>query len=288
VCHRKQQVIRVLVVALALAGALLVPSDATTEELEITYLANEGFLLRAGQTAVLIDALFGEGLRGYGVLGAEDRREVEQGLPPFHGVDLVLASHYHRDHFNKEAVSRFMEANPSAEFLSTEQAVGELLEATPALTSRARGVYPAEGTVQTAIINGIKLRIFNLHHGRGRSEIQNLGLLVELCGLTVLHVGDTEASARDFRIAGLQNLRPDVALLPSWHLRPGQTEGTRKIIRPRQVVAMHLPDSDAPANYFWGGLDSQQKLIDAVQGEFPGSFVPLKAGASISVSCKTP
>jgi L-ascorbate metabolism protein UlaG (beta-lactamase superfamily) len=112
--------------------------------------------------------------------------------------------------------------------------------------------------------------------------------MVAICGTTVLHVGDTEATARDFRIAGLQNLRPDVALLPSWHLRPGQTDGTLKVIKPRKVVAMHLPESDAPANYFWGGLDSQQKLVDAVRNQFPEAFIPLESGDSTTIACDSP
>ena len=36
-------------------------ADTTAKPLEVSYIANEGFLLQSGEKKVLIDALFGEG-----------------------------------------------------------------------------------------------------------------------------------------------------------------------------------------------------------------------------------
>ena len=46
----------------------------------------------------------------------------------FAGVDLILASHFHGDHFDAASVARHLRANPEAVFLSTNQAVAELCE----------------------------------------------------------------------------------------------------------------------------------------------------------------
>ncbi|MFQ5351382.1 MAG: MBL fold metallo-hydrolase, partial [Thermoanaerobaculia bacterium] len=89
-------------------------------EVQVIYLANEGFLLEAGETKVLVDALFGEGLRGYPVVPAPIRAELEGARGRFAGVDLILASHFHGDHFDAAAVARHLRANPGAVFLSTD------------------------------------------------------------------------------------------------------------------------------------------------------------------------
>jgi L-ascorbate metabolism protein UlaG (beta-lactamase superfamily) len=285
VCHQTPT-LRSVVSGLFLATFLMgVPLDAS-EDLEIVYLANEGFLLRAGDTVVLVDALFGEGIRGYSVVPADVRAELENGAPPYDGVDLVLASHHHRDHFNARSVATLMATNSTTSFVSSEQAASDLLDLAPELAQRVHGIYPREGTFEARSSNGVAVRIFNLHHGRGRPLVQNLGLLIEICGTTVLHVGDTEADAADLRSAGLQDLKPDVALMPSWHLRTdGQIEGIRQVIKPRQIVAMHLPTRDAPPNYFWGALRSHQALVKAIQSELPGTFVPLATGDGITLPC---
>lgn len=271
----------------ALWLAISLPTVASERSLEIVYLANEGFLLRSGETAVLIDAVFGDGLFGYDVLPAEERRRLEAARPPYEDIDLALASHVHGDHLNVVSMARFLAASPETLFLSTEDAARKLRAHDSRAEERVRGLLPAEGRSTQLEFGDVRLTIYNLHHGRGRPAIQNLGLLIELCGLTVLHVGDTEASAAEMRTAGLQDLAPDVALLPSWYLRPGRwLEATTEVIRPRRAVAMHLPTDEAPSTYFWGGLDSRVALADAIRKGFPQAFVPLRTGASIELACR--
>ncbi len=85
---------RLCLVALTVLVASPLPA-----ELEITYVANEGFLLAGGGKKVLIDALFDGGIAGYPTIPDELRPSLEQARPPFDGVDLVLATHFHGDHF---------------------------------------------------------------------------------------------------------------------------------------------------------------------------------------------
>ncbi len=285
---RRPPAAAVLLVSAVLAGGSGSRGDDT---LEITYLANEGFLLSHGETRVLVDGLFGKGLDGYPVLAPDRRRDLEAGRPPFDGIDLVLASHSHGDHFDASAVARFLAANPEATFVSTQDAVDRLLKATddPDVVRRAFGYLPPEGETVVHKTEGIDLTIFNLHHGRGRPDIQNLGLLVDLCGVGLLHVGDTEADADDFRAAGFSEVRPDVALLPSWLLRPSRwSDVAPQVLRPRQIVAMHLPTRDAPPSYFYGGTGNLEGLVATIRERYPEAWIPLATGDSHPVACADP
>lgn len=176
-----------------------------TPAAEITYLANEGFLLAGGGEKVLVDALFGDGLAGYAVVPAELRSKLEAAQPPFDGVDLVLATHFHDDHFDPRAVGRFLAAAPQARFVSTPQAVERLrteYDGFEGIAPRVRAVLPAEGDAERLESDGVALTVYNLHHGRGR-PIENLGFLVEVGGARLLHVGDTMVDAEELAVLDL-------------------------------------------------------------------------------------
>jgi hypothetical protein len=60
--------------------------------LDVTFVANEGVLIRTPQSRVLIDAIFGSGLESYGAAPPAMRTALEKARPPFDEVDLVLAT----------------------------------------------------------------------------------------------------------------------------------------------------------------------------------------------------
>lgn len=123
----------------------IVPVKSGT--LEVTYLANEGFMIAGGGKKILIDALFREGVGGYAVLSTATRALLEQACSPFDGVEAVFATHFHADHFDAEAVLAHLKNNPQAFFFSTNQAADKL-RATgqfDAVKTRLVATLPKEG-----------------------------------------------------------------------------------------------------------------------------------------------
>lgn len=98
-----------------IAGALASVSAQSSGPIELTYIANEGFLITGGGKKVLVDALLREGIpESYLRPAPETLKKMEASQPPFDGVDLVLATHFHRDHFNAGSVAAHLRANPRA------------------------------------------------------------------------------------------------------------------------------------------------------------------------------
>ena len=265
------------------------PQTSAPSAFEIRYLANEGFLLEAGGRRVLIDGLFGAGLSGYPAVPPEVRSEIERGAGEWGGIHVALATHFHGDHFDPAAVGRFLEANPRAIFVSTPQAIARLNESLAtqgavsgrsrlSLLTRIRQPLPAEGTVQTLELNGVKLEALNLHHGRRTPPVENLGFVVTIGDRRFLHFGDTEAKIEDFE-PYLDLLHdPDLAILPFWFLSSDwRAEMVRERIRPRAIVVGHLPSPDAPASHFgrWGNY---QELTRLIAGSFPEARIPVSTG----------
>lgn len=251
---------RVTLAALSLSAVAVV--GAPREPLEVTYLANEGFLLEAGGRRVLVDGLFGEGIAGYPAAPADERRRLEAGERPWQNIDLALATHHHGDHFDPQSVASFLAAHPEARFLSTEQAIERLhgvLAASDARLERARAVVPGEGEVEVVRAGGVTVELLLLHHGR-EQPIQNLGFVIELGAFRVLHVGDTEAVWSDFAPYAKRLEEIDVALVPVWFLTVGQHSAVLERIAPRTIIAMHLPAPDAPPDYFWPDRSYREHL----------------------------
>lgn len=255
----------------------------TPQGVEVTYLGNEGFLLQAGETGVLIDALFGDGIPGYQVVPAELREALEAGRPPFGKVDLVLATHEHGDHFDPAAVRRFLTANPRAVFLSTPQAVERLRAEGESLGDRVRAILPPPDRPETVQVAGVQVRVFSLHHGQERPT-QNLAFLVELAGFKIFHVGDTEVEAAEIAPLSLAEAEIDLALLPPWTL--AQVDLVRDGIQPRRLGLMHVPARDAPLSYF-GTPGSVEGLVGALRSIYPELLAFLEPGETATIGTET-
>lgn len=241
-----------------------------TETLEVTYLANEGFMLAGGGRKVLIDALFGEGLKGYAAVSPARRALLEGARTPFNDVDVVCATHFHGDHFNAEPVLAHLTNNPQAFFFSTPQAADKL-RATgkfDSIKTRVVAALPPEGERLRGGHRGVSVQLLNIHHGRTR-PVENLGFIIEFAGKRILHIGDSEAEPAVFQKYEVVKDRIDVAFLPFWYFQSDDWKrAVREQIQPRHIVLMHVPP-DTAFNRLRDG-DFQPKLA-RIKAEFPNA-----------------
>jgi L-ascorbate metabolism protein UlaG (beta-lactamase superfamily) len=246
-------------------------SGGDQQALEIVYLANEGFLVSTAGHKVFIDGLFRDGVSGYAAPPQEWRDAVELGESPFDAVDLVLATHYHADHFDAHAVCRFLAANPLAEFVSTQQALDQMRSACddPAdFEGRVHAGLTAERDPVPFTLGDLRLEPVFLHHG-AQNPVENIAFVIEIGGWSILHMGDSEATVEEVRAAGLGDRSIDLAFVPYWYLldrdwRPAVTE----VIRPGGVVAMHVPPPGSPhLSQDW------EDLAASIQGNFENAML---------------
>jgi L-ascorbate metabolism protein UlaG (beta-lactamase superfamily) len=259
--------------AVAPASAVSEPQAASAKAagaLEVTYLANEGFMIAGGGRKLLIDALFRESDGNYAAPSPATRESLEQAREPFADVDAVFATHYHYDHFEAEAVAAHLTNNPQAFFFSTNQAADKL-KATgkfDAVKTRVVAALPKEGERFQSGHRGIHVQLLNIHHGRSR-PVENLGFIVEIAGKRVLHIGDSEAEAAVFQKYEVVKDRIDVAFLPFWYfLNDDHKRAVREQIQPRHIVVMHI-EQDNFLNRIRGG--SWQKKWAQIKAEFPNA-----------------
>jgi len=265
-----------VVLWLTASPSVLLAQSSFPDSAEITYVGNEGFFLSYAGRGVLIDALVRRGIPPYVTASAEQRERIERAEPPFDQVQLVLVTLADADHFDAAAVWRHLEYNELAVFVSTNEAVARVVAtpSTPEVDERAIASYPEAGARDRFAVEGIDLDVLNLHHGLERQPpVQSVGFVVDIEGFRAFHMGDAETTVEELLVYGLPGDSLDIAFLPFWHLT--SDHGRRMIdeaIRPRRVVAMHIPPADAAPSYF-GSVGSLDALVARLEADFPGIII---------------
>lgn len=216
------------------------PPPASGWTVEVTYLANAGVMLRSGDTKVLIDGLF-RPYEGYPVLPESYREQLERAQPPFDGIDLILVSHQHGDHFQAESVARYLQSQPDAMLVVSDQ-LGDAVAAVVGDSSLNTQIAPLTlglGAEQVVMMDDVAVSVMSVGHGTGaHREVANFAHAVKLGDLVFLHVGDADFSQGLLEQIQLPNI--DVAFLPPWFLNEG-ADFVRTHIQPKHIVAVHMP-----------------------------------------------
>lgn len=240
----------------------------------LAYLANAAVLIRGTHT-VLIDGPFTEGVNPYPKFAEETLERARKAEPPFDEVDWVLVTHAHADHGDARAIAELLETNLAARLVSTH-AVVERVQAAAAgkagFGDRLVVVEPAEDEPIVVNEQAPRIEALALHHGRQRS-VQNLGFLVDIDGVRVLHAGDAEVVFSDIEPLRLSERDIDVALLPTWYARNHRYRPVLDAVGARRVLLMHFPERRAGDRTFRrsGGWDAVMRRLAA----FDPPVVPL-------------
>ena len=247
---------------------MLTPPSTTTPAqrvpLEVTYIANEGFLVTAGNDKVLIDALH-ENPRGYSKTPEDVRKMMAGDQPPFDGVDLLVVSHPHPDHFDPLMVRSYLVQHPELVFVGSEATVGNLRDSAETAFGEIRGqieeVTPPWGESHTLEFgSGSRARFLTLNHQtEDREPYLTLGSLVTLQGRTILHLADLFPSTSEGYLDGygLEEEEIDVLFADPYFVTSDVGKRLiREVIQPKHLILMHLrpqvwEEHEAKVLEFW-------------------------------------
>jgi len=199
-------------------------------ELEVTYLENSGFLITAGDQKILIDALF------YG--SHQDALDmIARAEPPFDGIDLILVTHSHDDHFAADLVVNCLAANPEAILVGP----AEVYNAMPfgkegEWYRRSIPIHLQEGESRRLVVNDIGVEALYLFHGPENPV--NLGYVITIDGYRLLHTGDW--SWPDPERYDFASMQIDVLMILWGYLdKPDMHEIVLDFIQPKYLIPIH-------------------------------------------------
>jgi L-ascorbate metabolism protein UlaG (beta-lactamase superfamily) len=156
----------------------------------LSWLGQAGFILRSGATTALLDPF----------LSPYEGRVYESGLAPAQaeGVDVVLCTHEHIDHFDAESAPAIAAASPGAVFVVPTPIVDMVTEAGIA-PDRVVALQPGD----VVGIAGLSIRAVPAMHGVTMEDaygfgeslsgglVRFLGYVVDAGDVRLYHAGDT-------------------------------------------------------------------------------------------------
>ncbi len=228
-----------------------------TRNLQVTYIANEGFMLKTKHHKVLIDALFSDGYGFFQTPSNETLNQIIDAKAPFDSINLCFLTHYHKDHSDSKLMFDYLSSHPSVKLLTTQPSLtfidGEQFRFVK-LKKQFCEITPETNKSITRTINNVTVKVLGLKHlsffedGINIEEyMKNVGFLINIDGISIFHSGDTNReNFSDYINHNGQWEDPvDVAFVYYEMLSEGKSDldYLKQTLNPRYIVLMHVPPS---------------------------------------------
>jgi len=228
-----------------IALAFITSYIATSQTTEIQYLANEGILIKSEGYKILIDAIFTKEFDYLDVLSDSELEKFKSVKPPYLGINLILATHVHGDHFKAQYIGQHMLKNKKALFLGPQEVITNFEENFSdyeKISNRIKSETPEFFKSTTIKFKGITIDVLRVEHFGNKpwNEAENVAYLVHINNKKILHLGDGKIDVKNLVQFNLENI--DVAILPYWQLGSlEQRSIIEKHIKPKQILVAHIP-----------------------------------------------
>lgn len=236
----------------------------------ISYLGNEGVLIEYNGSKVLIDALFDEYNLKFDAPSENTMTKIMTQTKPYDGVDMVLVTHAHRDHFNGQIAADYIQANKSTRMIATPQAVDSMkiyLTDFDKVSDRITSFPWKKGWKTLSHGNITITSAYMLHAGKRNFKIQNQVFIVKIGDKQVIHLGDTQMEHNNFDNMRLEYEDFDAVVVPFWYLTNVYgAELVRKFMHTNKVVGIHFPS------------DANSQPLEKIKEQFPNAVNFTKVG----------
>ena len=250
---------------------VLLLGNPALADIALTQLANEGVLIDNGQTRVMIDGMVVEPYSIYAGLPPTAAADFDAVTGLFAGIDLVLVSHRHHDHNQPAFACNFMHESELTTLHTSSQVIGLMREKCREFVTgspRVAEIDPQPGRPVVIEHGGARVTAYRLSHGRRKyAKIEHLAHLVEMGGVSVLHIGDASMDPPAFDSAGLAGIKADVAIIPFWFFQPGPGAALVEAFldAPLKLAAHVPPDEAEEARHFLAEQFPHVKMLDPLE-----------------------
>lgn len=238
---------KILISLLLLTNIIFSPCFGQ-KKIDITYIANSGFLFETSGKQILIDALFKQGWGNYLIPSDSIVSDIINQRDPFNNSTLMLITHNHGDHFDTAMVVAYLLNNSEKILIAPSLVTNAILKHSEYKKFENQIVHldKINQEKNDTTIQGIRIRSFLIQHD-ARPQIENVGYLINIDKLAIFHTGDYNGTETvEFGKLQLQNENIDLAFLNFygfWNTEE-EREFTEKYINPKQMALMHIPPAE--------------------------------------------
>ena len=215
-----------------------------------TYLGNEGLMIAHGDTKVLFDPFFAKDFGIYQSVPKAIRKAIFGNEPPFDGIDAIVVSHAHDDHFSAADMIRYLKSNPQTKLIAPDQAIQlvEELADNDSVSNQLIAIKLEVGDKPVLTeLTGLQIEGVRIPHAGGQrmAAVSNLVFRVHLNGqATIMHLGDADPDDAHFlpHQAHWKKFSSDIAYPPYWFFVQGDGPNIlAERINARQSIGIHVP-----------------------------------------------
>ena len=234
-----------LLTCLFLAITLNAKNVNVINSARVTYLANCGFMVKAGESTLLFDGAFQNGMDRYQQPETATVELMKNALPPFDEVDVVFVSNFQSDHCDPYVLTQFMLHNTNAKLVCPQQVINKLQIFTrdyALISKRIVEATPVVNRYDRLMVNGIEIIACNVkNEKRINDHIENIAYLVNLNGVKLFHSGDSSIETLDdLKGINLNRQQVDIAFLNVSYGIGNKAKQTNKLVDAHYTVLMHL------------------------------------------------
>jgi L-ascorbate metabolism protein UlaG (beta-lactamase superfamily) len=284
--------VKFLIACIFAFGFVSLNAQTKKQELNITYVANDGYLISSAAKKVLIDALFTEGYGFFITPSKEIINSMLKAEKPFDNVNLCLLTHHHDDHLNPELLIDYLTQQKSVHLVTSKTSLDfiDQKKKIPALLKdRIHEITPPLFKSLSETGNGISVKSTALKHmARMKDGVDlntgyfNTSFLVDMDGIKVFHAGDINLDSFQEYVKqnGEWDDKVDVAFLYFQNFENGETDLSYIIetLYPKYIVVMHLPPSY---------MAEWTPKIEKLRTKFPNFLLFTKEGETQTLSIDT-
>jgi len=223
---------------------LLASNQLLAQDVNLTYVGNMGVVVGNGEHSVIIDGLHTFYKADYDYPNNKVLNNIYHArYGVYDSIDIALTTHMHGDHFNSKMVDQFLAHNSNSSYIAASQCTNTLSTSNQIVTA------PYNEQILLYQKEGIKIEAFQIDHGGANHKgIQNLAFIIEIAGITFLHVGDTswEVAKKHLKKHRIREIDIDVTILPYWLVT--STSGYQQfeeLVGAKRIIATHV----SPAEY---------------------------------------
>jgi L-ascorbate metabolism protein UlaG (beta-lactamase superfamily) len=217
------------------------------DAIEITSIANDGFLITTDTTKVIIDGIFAKGNINFAYPPDEILTKERNAEEPFDSIDFILNSHYHADHLNAGYVLEHMINDTLPVFIGPKQSY-DLMAAVSnfdTVQNRVLSISPATGVKIDTTIKGWNFKISKfIHHNDNSNQYQVNAYVFSMNNIRIFHPGDGRINNMDeLQALNLDEDSIDIAFIPFWIVGDDLETVGRQVIsylNPKIIIIMHV------------------------------------------------
>ena len=218
-------------------------AEKSSDNISITLVADQGVIIRSGETSILIDSL-----------GRSIHQDLLDGKPPFSLVQLVFVSHAHSDHFSPTITRGFLHKHPEAYLVSSPEIISKIIEGStgyPQIKNQLKEIKTEKGMITSISFSGIKGEFIQSKHAVSLLFPDGvMGYIFHIGDKKIFYLGESEMIPDSWRHRDLKSNSIDTVILPYWIYKE---ETTRKVltehIAPKIIVVTMDTDHGADSQF---------------------------------------